>query len=173
MFTILLQGKQQNTTLRQDNQQETCPRRSVVHSCFPCSNPWFAWASKRRYPGEALLLVVKVVRVVFPCIHVRRQETCRRRSVVFCCFPTSSSLSAWASKRRYPGEALLLVVKVVQVVFLCVHVDSAGKRPSEALLLVVKVVRIVFLCVHVRRQETCPARGLEGKGGTFCCNNLL
>ena len=38
-----------------------------------------------------LLLVVKVVRVVFPCIHVRRQETCRRRSVVFCCFPTSSS----------------------------------------------------------------------------------
>ena len=70
MFTILLQGKQHDTTLRQDNQQETCPRRSVVHSCFPCSNPWFAWASKRRYPGEALLLVVKVVRVVFPCIHV-------------------------------------------------------------------------------------------------------
>ena len=34
-----------------------------VHSCFPCSNPWSAWASKRRYP--ALLLVVKVVQVVF------------------------------------------------------------------------------------------------------------
>ena len=70
MFTILPQGKQHDTTLRRDNQQETCPRRSVVHSCFPCSNPWFAWASKRRCPGEALLLVVKVVRVVFPCIHV-------------------------------------------------------------------------------------------------------
>ena len=48
-----------------DNQQETFPRRSVVHSCFPCSNPWSAWASKRRYPGEALFIVVKVVQVVF------------------------------------------------------------------------------------------------------------
>ena len=56
--------------LRQDNQQETCPRRSVVLCCFPCSNPWSAWASKRRCPGEALLLVVKVVQVVFPCVHV-------------------------------------------------------------------------------------------------------
>ena len=36
-----------------------------VHSCFPCSNPWSAWASKRRCPREALLLVVKVVQVVF------------------------------------------------------------------------------------------------------------
>ena len=48
------------------------------------------------------------------------------RSVVFCCFPTSSPWSAWASKRQYPGEALFIVVKVVQVVFPCVHVDSAG-----------------------------------------------
>ena len=54
-------------------------------------------------------------------------------------------------------------------------VARASKRqcPGEALLLVVKVVRVVFPCVHVRRQGTCPARGLEGKGGTFCCNNLL
>ena len=41
-----------------------CPRRSVVHSCFPCCNPWSAWASKRRCV-RALLLVVKVVQVVF------------------------------------------------------------------------------------------------------------
>ena len=33
--------------------------------CFATSNPWFAWASKRQCPGEALLLVVKVVLVVF------------------------------------------------------------------------------------------------------------
>ena len=78
--------------------QETRPRRSVVLCCFPCSNPWSEWASKRRCPGEALLLVVKVVQVVFLYIH-----DCRK---------------------RHP--ALLLVVKVVQVVFPCVHVDSAG-----------------------------------------------
>ena len=33
--------------------------------CFATSNPWFARASKRQCPGEALLLVVKVVLVVF------------------------------------------------------------------------------------------------------------
>ena len=53
---------------------------SFVHNCFPCSNPWSAWASKSRCPREAvplhgtlsrhgipkeLLLVVKVVQVVF------------------------------------------------------------------------------------------------------------
>ena len=47
------------------NQQEMCPRQSVVHSCFPCSNPWLAWASKRQCPREALFIVVKVVQVVF------------------------------------------------------------------------------------------------------------
>ena len=40
-------------------------RRSVVKCCFATSNPWFARASKRQCPGEALLLVVKVVWVVF------------------------------------------------------------------------------------------------------------
>ena len=40
-------------------------RRSVVKCCFATSNPWFARASKRQCPGEALLLVVKVVLVVF------------------------------------------------------------------------------------------------------------
>ncbi len=52
------------------NQLETFPRRSVVHSCFSCSNPWSAWASKRQYPGEALFIVVKVFRVVFLHVHV-------------------------------------------------------------------------------------------------------
>ena len=33
--------------------------------CFATSNPWLARASKRQCPGEALLLVVKVVLVVF------------------------------------------------------------------------------------------------------------
>ena len=46
-------------------------------------------------------------------------------------FPLQQPLVCWASKRRCPGEALFLVVKVVQVVFPCVHVDSAGNA-SEA-----------------------------------------
>ena len=128
-ITILLQGKQQNTTLsishaqnrarssfchgekgchemeqlHQDNLQETCPRRSVVHSCFPTSSLWSAWASKRRCPGEALFIVVKVVQVVFLYVYDCRQTKVR-------------------------GEALLLVVKVVQVVFLDVlGISSQGK----------------------------------------------
>ena len=52
------------------NQLEMFPRRSVVTCCFPCSSPWFAWASKRQYPGEALFIVVKVFRVVFLHVHV-------------------------------------------------------------------------------------------------------
>ena len=41
-----------------------CPRRSVVHSCFPCSNPWSAWASKRRCVPR-VVTCCKVVQVVF------------------------------------------------------------------------------------------------------------
>ena len=52
------------------NQLEMFPRRSVVTCCFPCSSPWFAWASKRQNPGEALFIVVKVFRVVFLHVHV-------------------------------------------------------------------------------------------------------
>ena len=87
---ILLQGKQQNTTLSISHAQNRarssfamarkgamkwnaspgqnvrkCPRRSVVHSCFPCSNLWSERASKRQCPREALFKVVKVVQVVF------------------------------------------------------------------------------------------------------------
>ena len=32
---------------------------------------------------------------------------------------------------RYPGEALLLVIKVVRVVFLYVHVESAGENVGD------------------------------------------
>ena len=37
-----------------------------------------------------------------------------------------NSFARTTSRKRVQGEALLLVVKVVQVVFPCVHVDSAG-----------------------------------------------
>ena len=63
--TILLHGKQQNTTLRLGHSCRLS-LRSVVHSCFPCSNLWSERASKRRCPREALFKVVKVVQVVFP-----------------------------------------------------------------------------------------------------------
>ena len=63
--TILLHGKQQNTTLRLGHSCRLS-LRSVVHSCFPCSNLWSTRASKRRCPREALFKVVKVVQVVFP-----------------------------------------------------------------------------------------------------------
>ena len=102
-----------------DNQQETFPRRSVVHSCFLCSSPWFAWASKRQYPDEAvpfhglpkeLFIVVKVVQVVFLYVHVLSADECSR-------------------------EALFIVVKVVQVVFLHVHVVSIDfSREAEQAL---------------------------------------
>ena len=63
--TILLHGKQQNTTLRLGHSCRLS-LRSVVHSCFPCSNLWSTRASKRHCPREALFIVVKVVQVVFP-----------------------------------------------------------------------------------------------------------
>ena len=66
---ILLHGKQQNTTLRLGHSYRLS-LRSVVHSCFPCSNLWSTRASKRRCPREALFKVVKVVQVVFLYVHV-------------------------------------------------------------------------------------------------------
>ena len=73
-ITILLQGKQQNTRLRQDITPGEISRKCVQ--------------------GEALFIVVSIA---------------------------ASLMSAWASKRRCPREALYLVVKVVQVVF---HVST-------------------------------------------------
>ena len=67
--TILLHGKQQNTTLRLGHSCRLS-LRSVVHSCFPCSNLWSERASKRRCPREALFKVVKVVQVVFLYVQV-------------------------------------------------------------------------------------------------------
>ena len=67
--TILLHGKQQNTTLRLGHSYRLS-LRSVVHSCFPCSNLWSERASKRRCPREALFKVVKVVQVLFLYVHV-------------------------------------------------------------------------------------------------------
>ena len=73
-IALLLQGKQQNTTLRQDITPGEISRKCVQ--------------------GEALFIVVSIA---------------------------ASLMSAWASKRRCPREALYLVVKVVQVVF---HVST-------------------------------------------------
>ena len=78
--------------LRQDNQQETCPRRSVVLCCFPYSNPWSEWASKRRYPGEALFIVVKVVQVVFPCVHVDSAGNASEAKRCYMLFPLQQPL---------------------------------------------------------------------------------
>ena len=62
-----------------------------VHSCFPCSNPWSAWASKRR------------------CVP-------RSCSITWHSFSPWHNLSKLSSAHGLPKE-LLLVVKVVQVVF--------------------------------------------------------
>ena len=141
--------------LRQNNQQETCSRRSVVTCCFPCSSPWSAWASKRRCPGEALLLVVKVVQVVFPCVHVDSagnvfkakrcyllfplqqslicmglEEAISWRSVVTCCKSCSSCFPMCPrrfSRKRVQGEALLLVVSLAAVL------DLHGPRRGNIL----------------------------------------
>ena len=86
--------------LRQDNQQETCSRRSVVTCCFPCSSPWSAWASKRQYPGEALLLVVKVVQVVFIYILGISSQGKGKTICGFMGFP----LAAWVGNRTFAAE---------------------------------------------------------------------
>ena len=77
--------------------------RSVVHYCKGCSSCFSL------YPRLSA-------------------NECPKRSVVTCCFPCSSPWSAWASKRQYPGEALFIIVKVVQVVFIYVlGISSQGK----------------------------------------------
>ncbi len=85
-----------------------CPRRSVVHSCFPCSNPWSAWASKRQCPREALLLVVKVVRVVF-CVSTSNHSIFEKNllfSYYILCSPITSSSLLFiyniGGKQRWP-----------------------------------------------------------------------
>ena len=78
-----------------------------------------------------------------------------RRSVVKCCFATSNPWFARASKRQCPGEALLLVVKVVWVVFLTYHNDNEDIEQRKANLLVKywKVVSVVFLaCPNIVKE---------------------
>ena len=65
--------------------------RSVVHSCFPCSNSRSAWASKRRCPPRSC-------------------------SITWHSFSPWHNLNKLSSAHGLP-KALLLVVKVVQVVF--------------------------------------------------------
>ena len=69
-IALLLQGKQQNTTLRQDITPGEISRKCVQGEALfivvsIAASLMSAWASKRRCPREALLLVVKVVQVVF------------------------------------------------------------------------------------------------------------
>ena len=72
----------------------------------------------------------------------------RSYSISWHSFSPWHNLSKLSSAHGLPKE-LLLVVKVVQVVFLYVHVLSADECSREALFIVVKVVQVVFLHVHV------------------------
>ena len=92
---ILLQGKQQNTTFLVNHElkqsllklchgAKKCHKmehlrlecasllswRSVVHSCFPCRNPWSAWASKRRLSPRSVVSCCKSCSSCFLCVHV-------------------------------------------------------------------------------------------------------
>ena len=97
--------------------------RSVVHSCFPCSNSRSAWASKRRCPPrscsitwhsfspwhnlnklssahglpKALLLVVKVVRVVF-YVSTSNHSIFRKNLI---CFPHAPSVVFPRAPKRF------------------------------------------------------------------------
>ena len=92
-----------------------------------------------------------------------------RRSVVKCCFATSNPWFARASKRQCPGEALLLVVKVVWVVFLTYPNDNEDIEQRKANLLVKywKVVLVVFLAcpniVKEMREKTSFVKPLNEK----------
>ena len=63
---------------------------------------------------------------------------CPRQSVAHSCFPCCKPWLAWASKRQCPREALFIVVKVVQVVFLSCPGEALYQLlsicPGEALL---------------------------------------
>ena len=71
-----------------------------------------------------------------------------------------NSFARTISWKRIQGEALFIVVKVVQVVFLYVYDRRQTKVRGEALLLVVKVVQVVFLYVL--------GISSQGKGKTIC-----
>ena len=72
----------------------------------------------------------------------------RSCSISWHSFSPWHNLSKLSSAHGLPKE-LFIVVKVVQVVFLYVHVLSADECSREALFIVVKVVQVVFLHVHV------------------------
>ena len=63
--TILLHGKQQNTTLRLGHSYRLS-LRSVVHSCFPCSNLWSTRASKRQLSPRSVVHCCKSCSSCFP-----------------------------------------------------------------------------------------------------------
>ena len=88
-------------------------RRSVVKCCFATSNPWFARASKRQCPGEALLLVVKVVWVVFLTYPNGNEdiEWTKTNLVVKHC-KSCFSLSSWLVLALPPkAERKVLIIK--------------------------------------------------------------
>ena len=118
-----------------------------ARSCFAMARKsamkWNSFArttSRKRVQGEALLLVVKVVQVVFPCVHVDSagnvskakrcsllfplqqplvcmglEEAMSWRSVVTCCKSCSSCFPMCPrrfSRKRVQGEALFIVVSL-------------------------------------------------------------
>ena len=100
-----------------DNQQETFPRRSVLHSCFPCSNPWFAWASKRRCPGEALFIVVSLAQ---PLVSMGLEEAMSPRS----CSITWHSFSPWHNLSKLSFSSWF----TEKVVFCCLACSRIATR---------------------------------------------
>ena len=115
-IALLLQGKQQNTTLRQDITPGEISRKCVQ--------------------GEALFIVVSIA---------------------------ASLMSAWASKRRCPREALYLVVKVVQVVF---HVSTLHHSIFRKNLVSTRGPACLGLR-HGLRGSRSPFRDLPLRGGFF------
>ena len=115
-IAILLQGKQQNTTLRQDITPGEISRKCVQ--------------------GEALFIVVSIA---------------------------ASLMSAWASKRRCPREALYLVVKVVQVVF---HVSTLHHSIFRKNLVSTRGPACLGLD-HAPRGSRFPFRDPSLRGGFF------
>ena len=53
-----------------DNQQETFPRRSVVHSCFHCSKPYVCMGLEEAMSPRSVVSCCKSCSSCFPCVHV-------------------------------------------------------------------------------------------------------
>ena len=99
-ITILLQGKQQNTRLRQDITPGEISRKCVQ--------------------GEALFIVVSIAASLMSAWASKRRLSPRSCSISWHSFSPWHNLSKLSSAHGLPKE-LLLVVKVVQVVF---HVST-------------------------------------------------